>query len=175
MDLKLETKFIKDTNNQYSIRNDGVVIIHYKKGNVKGARQYCERIMNVRAYPNKKNPNKAMHPSLVINGRLFPLKTLILKYFPIEKTELNKRQVGYKDNNIFNCSVDNLYYLENKPKSHIISVSKKRNKKHIDNLSRSYISSKLGTTISEMPDEMYQAMKKRILIKRKLKELEDGK
>ena len=30
MKLKLESKFIKDTNKQYSIREDGAVISHYR-------------------------------------------------------------------------------------------------------------------------------------------------
>ena len=173
--MELESKFIEGTNEQYSIRNDGAVIIHYKRGNVAGTRQPCERIIHPKGYISKKFPNKAIQPTVVIKGKLLCLRPLVLKYFPIKKPEGTSKQMGYKDNNPFNCSIDNLYYLELKSKEHKSRITKKRNNSHKEEVSKSYISSKMGIKVENLDEKFYQAVKKRILIKRKIKQLQNGK
>ena len=64
MDLKLETKFIEGTDNQYSIRNDGEVIMHYKltwKGNKTaiGIDKIMRKYSNTYVTISKENKSKS--------------------------------------------------------------------------------------------------------------------
>ena len=175
MELKLETKFIEGTNNQYSIRNDGVVMIHYQRGNYPGTIRICKRVIKPRGYVKKNFPDRIIYPTVIIRAKPFSLKALVLKYFPLEKPEgIIGNRTGHKDGNTFNCSIDNLYYLDTRSKNDVIETTKKRNQKHRDKISESYISSKLGIKVEELPKDLYEAVKTRVLIKRKLKQLQNG-
>jgi hypothetical protein len=115
MALKLETKFIEGTNNQYSIRNDGVVISHYINKydiNLKTMSIfYRDKIIKPRLTERVNN----ILVSVPINGKFkeVTVKSLVAKAFNMPNPYINKGSsilLYYKDNNPFNCSYDNLYY-----------------------------------------------------------------
>jgi hypothetical protein len=111
----LESKFIEGTNNQYSIRNDGVVISHYiHKYNINLKTMsifYRDKIIKPRL---KQRTNNIM-VSVPINNvfKEVNVKNLVAKAFNMPNPYINKGSsilLYYKDSNPFNCSYDNLYY-----------------------------------------------------------------
>ena len=113
--MELESKFIEGTNNQYSIRNDGVVISHYiHKYNINLKEMsifYRDKIIKLRL---KQRTNNIM-VSIPYNNifKEVPVKNLVAKAFNMPNPYINKGNtilISYKDDNPFNCSYDNLYY-----------------------------------------------------------------
>ena len=106
----MESKFIDGTNEQYSIREDGVVIRHYtfsrnrfKKGTKVFEDVYSKTWMN---------DDNTMH--CCICGKVKTVKNLVAKYFNIENqfenVHPNHVVLFHKNNNPFDCSFQNLQY-----------------------------------------------------------------
>jgi hypothetical protein len=110
------TKFIEGTNEQYSIREDGVFIRHYKK-------KYNTNLKkNIIIYKEEKNfgynSANAVKVSVRVNEikKVYCLKYLVAKAFNLYnpydlKVNCPKAiTIAHKDGNFLNCSLDNLYY-----------------------------------------------------------------
>jgi hypothetical protein len=164
----METKFIEGTNEQYSIREDGVVIKNYKTRGKK--KFYIESTLQ-----GSKDP-KGNTLQFRLNNKTYSKNALLIKYF------------GYKDCKNTGCTnkIDILHVLYCKKcaielnkkvlknfrtvhADKIRKYKKEKCKKDVETISKSYVASALlGIKISEMNDELYQSQKKIIILKRKI-------
>ena len=141
--MELESKFIEGTNNQYSIRNDGVVIRHYSNNQQFNPGKVTVLVLNSLgkiAYPKKASKEQQAKWSLSSYNRLSDQKKEINK----EKAKLNR----VKDK-------------EQITKNYVIGILKEYHN--------------VDLSVDTINEDLYQAYKTRILIKRKLKEIQDGK
>lgn len=97
--MELRQEFIPDTNNKYSVREDGVVFSHFKQT------------------PHKIVPlvdNNRLQMRLWINGKTKKrvLKKLVMDAFFEGKLPLsNNPRIYHLDDNHNNCRIDNLAYI----------------------------------------------------------------
>jgi hypothetical protein len=193
MDLKLETKFIKDTNNQYSIRNDGVVISHYL---------YCARYNKtvfrdkILAFKNNKDQAKCATPSVLLyinkQGKSMSVQKLLLKYFNFTFCSNCKAKMLFSEESnkrfCINCrsKTDKKQYASNYVKTHADKYAEYNKKSRIKNLSRlkpleiekskqqiktlakSYVAACLRIPTALLTEELYDNCKKTILLKREI-------
>lgn len=199
---QLKTKFIEGTNNQYSIRNDGEVIMHYKltwKGNKtaisvdKIMRKYCNTYVTI----SKEGKNIC----LVIN-------TLLIKYFNYKlctkcgsiKSALNHicdsckkeatKEYNKKSRHLYEaqksvyqkkyCHTEKykLKQLERSKTEAYKATRKKLNDKAkakaLEELPKWLVAKYLNLKAEDLCDKYYEASKINILLKRKLKQLQNG-
>ena len=158
----METKFIDGTNEQYSIREDGVLIRHY-----------C---INART---KEKKYKDVERFGALDKR--KTRTSIVFLWRINKKTVCKTQgallveyFGYKLCKILNCSgkvyKKERYHCEDCVKKNINEVSKNTTKAEIKNISKHYVSVKLNISIHELTDDMYNLYKANLNNKRLLSE-----
>jgi hypothetical protein len=160
----METKFIEGTNEQYSIREDGVVIRHWGIHS-SGSISNKEKIL--KGYFDKKTNTI----KVCINNKEHLLKTLMGKYFNIKNPYDIDVPLCYKDNNSLNCSLNNLYYRKPKEKTPIEyyhNSNGKYNDRMVTKLSRSYIAHRAGIKTKDLTNEHYIFYKQLIILKRKL-------
>jgi hypothetical protein len=162
----MKSHFIKDTNEQYSIREDGVVIREYftsKKGNIFYKQKECKLFNNAcYIYINKKKIT-------------FRINTLLFNYFKYKVCNKCDNKIFNKD--IITCDsckhkqiriTDNLHYKNNR-QSHYDSCKRQRNK-----LSNSYIGNGvLRIKASLLPLSLIQSKRQQILLHRALKQIKD--
>lgn len=169
MESNLESKFIEGTNNQYSIRNDGVVIRHFSLTR-HGTYSYKSYTMKIHSSVDIRKVNRINIAFVNLRGKVYVLKSLVLKYFPIPLPENNSvHQVKHKDNNYLNCSVDNLFYMYHNNQEDKNRLKREINQKERDSISFGYIASKLNIPVSSLSDELYELHKALILLKRLIK------
>jgi hypothetical protein len=178
MDLNLETKFIKGTNEQYSIRNDGVVIRHFSYVTNQFMKKivYRDVIIKKKLVDRKINPeNKLPYVRVLLypiegKKRECIIKVLVIKYFTDIVINTNTR-ITHKDNNVFNCSLDNLsverklsnYLNVNRPLTRVeIATKNKRD------LTKAYVGNQIGIHAKNIPEEVYEEYKALLKIKRLL-------
>lgn len=146
MELRLETKFIEGTNNQYSIRNDGVVIRHYR---------YYQK--------------KLVFKDIIITGDFICHKAKDIK---INREALIKKYFG-KICKYCNQFLPTTSFLKHR----LVCVNCKNkiasNKR--ESLTSNYVAKSLKIFPSLLTEDIYQAAKTRISIKRKIKQLQNGK
>lgn len=227
--MELESKFIEGFNKQYSIRNDGVVISHYRykynfhtkdmKLTVKDriVSPYIDKTKGGLLVELRNTERQVKRRSVV---------SLVVKYFPLPKVHHNHttNKIVFLDGDITNCSITNLKYTlsattvktfsKEEMKARKVISAKTALEKRINLLpeeerkdffkiryikkleentekvrkeqqknglaqrtkvTKSYVSSKLKLKVEELSEELYEAAKTRILIKRKLKQLQDGR
>jgi hypothetical protein len=146
----METKFIEGTNNQYSIREDGNVIQHYKlTWTGKITKIGIDRIMP------KYGKNKTFI-NLCINGKNngLTINTLLIKYFNI------KHCIGC------NCKLNDFKRI--KCDKCIDNYNKNYNSRKIKTISRTYTADKLNIPLSELSDDLYNHYKLTLKLKRKI-------
>lgn len=174
----LETKFIEGTNNQYSIRNDGVVIRHfsYVTNQVMKKVIYRDVIIKKKLVDRKINPeNKLPYVRILLypiegKKRECILKVLVIKYFTDTVINTNTR-ITHKDNNLFNCSLYNLsverklsnYLNVNRPLTRVETA----NKNKMD-LTKAYVGNQMGIHAKDLSDEVYKEYKAILKVKRLL-------
>jgi len=163
MELKLETKFIEGTNEQYSIRNDGEVIGHKK---------------NILL---KKHRN---HVCLGSSKNKVCVSALLKKYFNFTLcTKCKKRIFELNRCKCEDCSPYGLYtsqknkdYNKSKlkkwkesNKENYLNLTQLHSKRNIESLSRSYIAHTLKIPVKDLTEELYQLTKTKILLIRLIK------
>jgi hypothetical protein len=114
--MELESKFIEGTNNQYSIRNDGVVISHWRENYDINLKRniiiYKDKVLN----PSLNKLTNIVHLHIKIGekrNRNSYLKKIVADTFKLPNPYVNIGSaitIAHKDNNPLNCSLDNLYY-----------------------------------------------------------------
>jgi hypothetical protein len=143
MDLNLETKFIEGTNNQYSIRNDGVVIQHFKY-HATGRTLFKERELI-------KFKNGSCTLTLNKRNVSFSLRANLKKYFNIKYCTDCNCLVEFT-NNSYQCD------------------QCKVNNKETNRFSKAYMARIMRMPVQDLDEELYQAAKTRLILKRKLKQ-----
>jgi hypothetical protein len=116
----MKTKFIKGTNKQYSIREDGILTRHYRyyrdiNDNMIRKISYKDVIIKT-----KLNKDNHLQYCIRINGKTKNsyIATLVAEYFNVENPYSSSSfKIAYRDNNPNNCSVDNIYFTNQKGKT----------------------------------------------------------
>lgn len=186
----LQTKFIEGTNQQYSIREDGALVRHFKKIRVKGGG--FQAIHEDVVVPYTKAPNRNCLIAVVnSNGKLwsFAKNSLLAKYFGYilcpqctQKIETTKHVRLCSSCVKKNANETNGRWRKRNPLKYKECVSKSYHKhkkkyapKHLAKLeqqravvSRNYAASKLMISISDLTDDIYESFKKTLLLKREV-------
>jgi hypothetical protein len=162
----METKFIEGTNEQYSIREDGVVISHKRKKDkilaigIKKKQEYKAQTVAI-YYPNGKTTSER-------------IETLLFKHFNINVC----RECNCKFKNIkrkYFCTICikkhwliNVKNWSSKNPDKVKEINKKSNAKRRKDLTTNYIRSVLNLKKSECSDELIELERTNIQIKRLL-------
>lgn len=164
----MKTKFIEGTNEQYSIREDGIVIKHYYLT----YNQYLKtpKILNKISYPAISKITNVVSITLSNNKhKSFAINTLLKNYFGFYYCKKCNTKVFNKQFRYSVCKkCKNKKYKKNriKNKEHIIN----RDRKKISNIDRSYAAVALRINILDLTEELYELYKSQLLVKRKLAE-----
>ena len=175
----LESKFIEGTNNQYSIRNDGVVIRHFSIVSnqfIETRVSYKDSIVKKNLVIRKINPeNKLPYVRVLLytiegKKRECNVKTLVIKYFTDIKINTNTR-ITHKDNDLFNCSLNNL--LIEKRQSNYLSIDRPLTRaeacaKNKIDITRAYVANQTGRLAKDLSDQEYEEYKILLQVKRLL-------
>lgn len=150
--MTLESKFIEGTNNQYSIRNDGVIIKHW---HVRANKKifYEDRILVTCSKGKVQTTTFGKHKTFVI-------KTLLKKYF---------NSVSCKSDNCNNTVERRLQQYCNSCiaiRNHKCSLNNQSKGREV--ISKTYAANKLKIPISYLTQEMYEEYKALLLVKRLL-------
>jgi len=156
----MEAKFIEDTNEQYSIREDGVLIRHYCI-NARTKEKKYKDVETFGALDNRKTRTSIVFSWRINNKKLHKTQgALLVEYF------------GYKLCKISNCSgkvyKKERYHCEDCVKKNINEVFKNTRKAEIKNITKHYVSSKLNISIHELTNDMYNLYKANLYNKRLL-------
>jgi len=147
----MKKKFIKDTNKQYSIREDGVVIRHYKlKFNSTAIQYYKDEVVNTAKQVNRH------YITTYINRKKIIINVLLREYF--------NKVICRKCNNIFKPSAkaDSLCPICLKTNRDIsISIPSK-------DITKAYVASILKIRTEDLPDDLYKLKKITLKTKRTL-------
>jgi len=144
------TKFIENTNNQYSIREDGVVIRHYHKSKWNTITYKDKFITPVRSYCFNIHNKK---------GNTFSHRSIMFKYFTVlcKTKECKNAILSLKHKYCIHCG-----------EIQLTTVIKQRNDAETKNLTKTYVSNQLGIKTKNMPDSLYYHHRNTILFKRQL-------
>jgi hypothetical protein len=170
----MKTKYIKGTNKQYSIREDGVVISHYQLvTNQFITNKLIKRIKILKSHLHKDN---ILRTNIQINGKRGSKmnKSLVADYFKIKGYDQEYRGIKHKDNNPLNCNKNNLYcqnrfkHLTNKdnPLTKKERYKKYRGSKYI---SKFYICLLIKMDKKDLSDDLYELYKAKLKLKRLIK------
>lgn len=156
--------FIKGTNKQYSIREDGTIIRYWYRHS-SGTISYKQRIY--KGFLNNKVDKISM---VSINNKTYSIKYLMAFYFNIINPYGIDVPLIHKDNNILNCAASNLYYRKPKEKTPVeyYHQNSEKYKQTRINMPRCYIASTLNIFVNELSEELYNHHKKLILFKRQI-------
>jgi hypothetical protein len=186
--MELQTKFIKGTDEQYSIREDGVVISHYR---------ICFSSLYNKSYKivkDKMMKTTADHRvGVCIEGKKTSVSTIqllieyfnfhyckkcnskIYKYFKIPKRVCDsciteKRYAKIKERHLADPEKYKQIkrkYREANPEKYA-EYARRTGEKMKDNLNRCYIASCLNISVKELTEELYEHHKKLIMFKRQV-------
>jgi hypothetical protein len=146
----MKTKFIENTNQQYSIREDGVITRHYHNSKWKTI-VYKNKVLNkAKTYCFNKHNRK---------GNTFTYRSLMFKYFTITCETLNC--------NTLLMSVKH-HYCNECAQKRLNIINKKYNDRLTKTLTKEYIANQLNIKTKEISNFLYQHHRNTILFKRKL-------
>jgi len=154
----LETKFIKDTDNQYSIRNDGVVINNKTNRLLKTANNRC----------SLKSISKGKYVSITINAALKEYFNNVECIVEGCSTLVSKNRSIYCEK----CAKESI--LKYRKKYEGLNVDKyqeyQRNKlkRNKEGITRLYVSQTLKIPLNSLSEEVYEEYKAILKIKRLL-------
>ena len=166
----LESKFIEGTNNQYSIRNDGVVFSHYldmRAGRVYKDRQiFVDRYNSVSIYVNKKKITRG-------------ISLLLFDYFGYRLCNTcNNPLFIRKDKVCSSCQKTvqtNLFKKLYKERPEIYKAKGRRGfKTRKEKITKCYIACCLRIPTEDITGIEEKAYRHRLTLKRKIKQLQNG-
>ena len=143
--MELESKFIEGTDNQYSIRNDGVIISHYLK--TRGVNSYRDKELPIHKYNNC---------FIYIQGKKKTVsnQVLLFQYFGFKRClKCNNKHHNIKNLICIPCDQERMKQDEIKRQTL---------------LNKSYVAKCLQITVEIMDEELYQSQKAIIKIKRSI-------
>lgn len=154
----METKFIEGANEQYSIREDGVVIRHCKSKNIE----------------LKCGPRRS--PVIQINNinKCISVNKLLFKYFNYCICKKCKSKIyKYSQGQICDDCITKQMKLNrsnyrNSHKEYYSNNSKRHSEKIRFNLTRVYVKGILGISMSDLTDKLYEHHKNLVLFKRQV-------
>jgi hypothetical protein len=160
----METKFIEGTNEQYSIRKDGVVIQHYKftwTGNITYKESFLKKHVKNHCVFLRKNKKNI---GLSIN-------TLLLKYFNYKLCiRCSSKIHNEKEIYCIPCKKEATKIFNAKSRHKYLYKKPIYDKKMRENITRAYASSMLKIPTHDIPDDIYNLFKANLKIKRLLSE-----
>lgn len=180
----MKTKFIENTNEQYSIREDGVVIKHYKKFYSK---KRGHRIIFKDEEVKVSKVNKSVNIYYNKINKNITIKQLLFKYFNycICKKCNFKIKENLPQGICSNCLKLNIkeskkkYFLKNTEKTYkkakiwrdnnperIKLLRKKTTQKQMLTISKNYIAHSLKISVKDLTDDLYHHHRDLILLKR---------
>lgn len=171
----MKSCFIENTNKQYSIREDGRIIRNYKITSNQD-KKFCKLI-----YKESKKHTVRLYDNTV---RSLSIAQLLNVYFGfIICTKCKNKTYNKKDLSkihfrmCVNCAKKNIVLKTYKWKKENPLLSKKhaiaQHRKHCDNLTNNYISSKLNISIKIITDDIIDAKKQQLLLHRQLKTIKN--
>ncbi len=167
----METKFIEGTNEQYSIREDGVIISNY----INHYRYWTNSF--IRKYRTKElKSNKDGKVNYQIGGRKGQSKTLVIsklmkEYYKGVKCHRCDNMITKKYSQVCNnCATKIIEDAVKKWRLNNPDKCEKYKRERVDELSKSYIAGLLHLKSHELTDELYLNFKATLLVKRKLSE-----
>ena len=151
----METKFIEGTNNQYLIREDGVVLQCYK---------YNTELNTVCTTKKISTLNLGIKSSLSLHST----NRLLLKYFGyiICKYCNQKKQIIHSKDKCKTCYKKEDKIFGKSPKKR--EYSKRYSKNKTKDISKQYTCQILGIKTSELTEELYQLHKSTLKLKREI-------
>jgi hypothetical protein len=173
--MELQSKFIEGTNEQYSIRNDGVIISHYTlSGHVCTMR---DKVISQRKLSSQKYITFVSTIYVIGIQRDVRVESLLYKYFNIQYcrdcsscVENSKRKYYCTTCDKIHTSVKNNRWRDNNidkvKKAYLANGLKKRTE-----ITRHYVSTNLNMSVKDVSDELYKAAKTNLILKRKIKQL----
>ena len=178
----METKFIEGTNEQYSIREDGVVISHYRNKYSRVENKYYINYTVVEMTPNESN-------AVTILKKQQNVKKLLFAYFGyVFCKQCSCKSTNYLNKNLCKTCIrknknarDRQLVLKNldeykkrrkeyrkKNPEAYAEMARKAAKKRSGSLVKNYVASSLNLNVKDLSDELYEHHKKLILFKRKV-------
>jgi hypothetical protein len=183
----MESKFIEDTNEQYSIREDGVIISNYRVRYSPLHDKYFKSFKEIELKQTK--DDKAVRITVNDKKKVVYGRKLIFEYFNIsicKKCNLNvnyylqknickkciskSRSIREKKYRILfpeKISARRKLQRQNNPELYKM-LSKKSGEKAKINLTKTYIAGALKIFVKDLPDELYEHHKNLIIFKRKI-------
>jgi hypothetical protein len=190
----METKFIENTNEQYSIREDGVVIRHYTRNYNINTKTIDKIVLNIEILRDNKGV------VFIGNGKRVSVNKLLRLYFKhvycikcnskVEDLGIGKRTKSLCNNCIaipkkriyikkpikplltdeekkVNLALSRKRWITNNPLKYANNI-KRINSKRITELPKCEIAWRLGLKASELTDDLYNLHKTQIELKRLL-------
>jgi hypothetical protein len=180
----MKSHFIKDTNEQYSIREDGVIVRHYRLSPKKGI-VYQEKVLTVYTAKN----NNYQYLKLRVKGKYkgIALTTLLFKYLNYTLCVECKEKIKGLSGSRRLCPTckqsqqeSSLKHYWRDPKAAYLKGKKWKSnnldkvkewsnassKREVDRMSRNYISKLLKIPIEDLSNELYQLKKITLKTKR---------
>jgi hypothetical protein len=181
--MELQTKFIEGTNEQYSIREDGAIISHYR---------IRYNALYKRYYTITKDIEKKLAEyrcNILVNGvnKSFSCVQLVYDYFGFFECKTCKSRTAHsckrickecsiknKKNyrklhpvNPINQKVNNKKYRLNNPEK-VKEAAKKAGMLSSLNITRNHVAQCLNLTVGELTDELYNHHKNVLIFKRQV-------
>tara|TARA_R110000796_G_scaffold118353_5_gene231994 strand:- start:5294 stop:5854 length:561 start_codon:yes stop_codon:yes gene_type:complete len=181
------THYIKDTSEQYSIREDGKIFRNYKYSN-KRKKLFIKREVKSTAVKHNTCHLSILRVRLHINSthrKSFTIKSLMSKYFNISNYIENATNIYHIDGDYTNCHRLNLAYKTFWNREHESLKQKERRAKDVEkyremgrksdrkskkDIDKRYAANILGLKTSELPEDLYQLKKINLQNKRLLKQ-----
>ena len=164
--MELQTKFIEGTDEQYSIREDGVVISHYRfLRNLK--KEYRTLLLS------GSKDKKCTTIQYGIKGKMYTKNALLITYFGFKKCYTCETAVK----NILHSYCKDCIKIRDKEstkkyrKNNPIKVKEQAKKGHLkdrDTVNKAYVACLLSLPVSLITDELYNHHRNLVLYKREI-------
>lgn len=164
--MELQTKFIEGTDKQYSIREDGAVISHYRfLRNLK--KEYRTLLLK-----GNKDP-KCATIQYIIKGKQYTKSALLITHFGFKKCKTCKAAV---QNILYSYCKDCIKIRDKESfkkykKNNPIKVKEQAERGHLkdrDTVTKGYIANLLALPVSFITDELYNHHRNLVFYKREI-------
>jgi hypothetical protein len=181
--MELQTKFIEGTNEQYSIREDGVVFSNYRNKKTKNKEYILYKIIQMRTYNNclKLAPYKISNSTKILVFKHFgycickqcnkKLDYMPFKHVCKECIESHNKAITkkYYNNNKEKYKNYAIEYIKNNPEKYK-NKTLKNSQKAIKTITKYYVSKILSLSTKDISDELYNEYRNLLLYKRQIAE-----
>lgn len=154
----MKSHYIEGTNQQYSIREDGILIRHYSINRYSKEKQFEDKEIHG-SVEKRQNRTSITFVWRTDNKRIFRTQgSLLVEYF------------GYKLCKIDNCNGKvynkDSYHCKDCLINNMNQLYRSSRKLSIQSISKHYVATKLGILLSDLTDEVYNLYKANLKVKR---------